>query len=90
MTEKQNPHIGSTFESWLDEQGLREEVTAAAIKEVIAAQLAAEMKKKGITKARMAEMMETTIRPEKASPHSKYSSSIFLISKVSSTRHPTL
>ncbi|GLI91751.1 Fis family transcriptional regulator [Methylocystis echinoides] len=60
MTEKQNPHIGSTFESWLDEQGLREEVTAAAIKEVIAAQLAAEMKKKGITKARMAEMMETS------------------------------
>jgi antitoxin HicB len=60
MTEKQNPHLGSTFESWLDELGLREEVTAAAIKEVIAAQLAAEMKKKGITKARMAEMMETS------------------------------
>ncbi|WP_159729541.1 XRE family transcriptional regulator [Methylosinus sp. Ce-a6] len=56
----ENPHIGSTFESWLDEQGIREEVTAAAIKEVIAAQLAAEMKKKGITKARMAEMMETS------------------------------
>lgn len=60
MTKKQNPNVGSTFESWLDEQGLREEVTAAAIKEVIAAQLAAEMKKKGITKARMAEMMETS------------------------------
>lgn len=26
-----NPHIGSTFESWLDEEGIREEVTAAAI-----------------------------------------------------------
>lgn len=60
MTKKQNPHVGSTFESWLDEQGLREEVTAAAIKEVIAAQLADEMKKNGITKARMAEMMETS------------------------------
>jgi len=60
MTKKQNPHVGSTFESWLDEQAIREEVTAAAIKEVIAAQLAAEMKKKGITKARMAEMMETS------------------------------
>lgn len=60
MTKKQNPHVGSTFESWLDEQGIREEVTAAAIKEVIAAQLADEMKKKGITKARMAEMMETS------------------------------
>ncbi|HEY8163127.1 MAG TPA: helix-turn-helix transcriptional regulator [Methylocystis sp.] len=60
MTNKQNPHVGSTFESWLDEQGIRGEVTAAAIKEVIAAQIAAEMKKKGITKARMAEMMETS------------------------------
>jgi len=60
MTKRKNPHVGSTFESWLDEQGIREEVTAAAIKEVIAEQLAAEMKKKGITKARMAEMMETS------------------------------
>jgi antitoxin HicB len=60
MTKKKNPHVGSTFESWLDEQGIREEVTAAAIKEVIAEQLAAEMKKKGITKARMAEMMQTS------------------------------
>ncbi len=60
MTKKANPHVGSTFESWLDEQGIREEVTAAAVKEVLAEQLAAEMKKKGITKARMAEMMETS------------------------------
>lgn len=60
MTMKANPHLGSSFESWLDEQGIREEVTAAAIKEVLAEQLAAEMKKKGITKARMAEMMETS------------------------------
>jgi antitoxin HicB len=60
VTKKKNPHVGSTFESWLDAQGIREEVTAAAIKEVIAEQLAAEMKKKGITKVRMAEMMETS------------------------------
>ncbi|ATQ69088.1 MULTISPECIES: helix-turn-helix domain-containing protein [Methylosinus] len=60
MTKKKNPHVGSTFESWLDAEGIREEVTAAAIKEVIAEQLAAEMKKKGITKVRMAEMMETS------------------------------
>lgn len=38
MTRK-NPHIGSTFESWLDEKGLREEVTASAIKSVIAEQI---------------------------------------------------
>jgi predicted transcriptional regulator len=57
---KKNPHIGSSFESWLDEAGIREEVTAAAIKAVIAHQLASEMKKKGITKPKMAELMKTS------------------------------
>ena len=59
MTRK-NPHIGSTFESWLDEAGIREEVTAAAIKSVIARQIAGEMKKQRITKARMAALMQTS------------------------------
>ena len=57
---KKNKHIGSSFESWLEEAGLREEVTAAAIKSVIARQLAAEMKKKKLTKKRMAELMQTS------------------------------
>jgi antitoxin HicB len=60
MTKKNNLHIGSSFESWLEEEGIREEVTAAAVKAVIAEQLAAEMKRKGITKVRMAEMMNTS------------------------------
>jgi hypothetical protein len=33
---KTKPHIGSTFESWLDEAGIREEVPLAATKVVIA------------------------------------------------------
>ena len=41
-----NPHLGSSFESWLEDAGIREEITAAAIKAVIARQLASEMKKK--------------------------------------------
>jgi antitoxin HicB len=57
---KKNPHIGTSFESWLDEAGIRSEVTAAAIKAVIARQLAEEMKKKRITKKRMAELMKTS------------------------------
>jgi antitoxin HicB len=57
---KKNPHIGSSFESWLDEAGIRSEVTAAAIKAVIARQLTEEMKKKHITKKRMAELMKTS------------------------------
>jgi hypothetical protein len=50
---RKNPHIGSSFDSWLDEEGIREEVTAAAIKSVIARQLMSEMKKKKITKQQM-------------------------------------
>ena len=57
---KQNPHIGSSFESWLDEEGLREEVMSAAVKEVIAAQLVDEMKKRKINKTDMAELMHTS------------------------------
>jgi antitoxin HicB len=57
---RKNPHIGPGFESWLGEAGIREEVTAAATKAVIARQLASEMKKKKITKQRMAELMKTS------------------------------
>jgi antitoxin HicB len=59
MTRK-NKHVGSSFESWLDEAGIREEVTVSAIKSLIAMQLAAEMKKKKLTKKRMAELMNTS------------------------------
>ncbi len=55
-----NPHVGSTFESWLDEHSLREEVTAAAIKSVISEQIASAMKERGISKSRMAELMHTS------------------------------
>jgi predicted transcriptional regulator len=57
---KKNPHIGSSFDSWLAEAGIRKEATAAAIKAVIARQLASEMKKKKITKQRMALLMKTS------------------------------
>ena len=57
---KKNPHIGSSFDSWLEEAGIREDVTAAAIKAVIARQLTSEMKKRKITKQRMALLMKTS------------------------------
>jgi predicted transcriptional regulator len=56
---RKNPHIGSSFDSSLDDAGIREEVTAAAIRAVIGRQLASEMKKK-ITKRRMALLMKTS------------------------------
>ncbi len=51
MSKSANPHSGSTLDDFLEEEGIREEVTTAAIKRVIAWQLAEEMKKKSITKA---------------------------------------
>ena len=57
---KENPHHGSTFESWLDVEGIRQEVTTAAVKSVIALQIANAMKAKGITKVAMAEQMHTS------------------------------
>ena len=57
---KKNPHHGSTFDSWLDAEGIREEVTTAAIKSVIALQIAEAMKTNGITKVAMAEQMHTS------------------------------
>ena len=51
---------GSTLESFLEAEGLLEDATLAAVRRVIAWQLAGEMDKKGISKVRMAEMMQTS------------------------------
>lgn len=60
MTKKKNPHHGSTFTSFLEEEGVREEFEARAIKEVIAWQIAQAMEKKHLSKNRMAQMMGTS------------------------------
>jgi hypothetical protein len=36
---RKNPHIGSSFDSWFDEEGILEDVTGVAIKAVAARQL---------------------------------------------------
>ena len=51
---------GMSFDSWLDEEGIREEVTAAALKRVLARQIAAAMKRDGITKTEMARRMRAS------------------------------
>jgi antitoxin HicB len=55
-----NPHIGSSFDDWLHEQGLYEEATAHAIKRVLAWQIEQVMKAKGISKVEMARRMHTS------------------------------
>ena len=55
-----NKHIGSTFDDFLREEVICEETQAVAIKRVIAWQLAETMKAQGITKTRMASLMNTS------------------------------
>jgi antitoxin HicB len=55
-----NPHIGSAFSDFLKEEGLYEEVTAHAIKRVLAWQIAQAMKTQGLTKVEMAKRMQTS------------------------------
>jgi antitoxin HicB len=50
----------ASLDEFLDEEGIREEVTARAIKRVIALQLQQAMVDKKMSKARMAELMETS------------------------------
>jgi len=53
-------NVGSTFDSWLREEGIYEKVSAAAIKRVVARQVAAAMQEKGLSKSEMARRMHTS------------------------------
>lgn len=53
-------HRGSSFDSFLKEEGLLEEVNATAMKRVIAWQLERLMKKQAMTKSALAERMHTS------------------------------
>jgi antitoxin HicB len=57
---KKNPHWGSTLDDFLDEEGIREATKAEAVTRVVAWQLGEEMKRQGISKARLAELMNTS------------------------------
>lgn len=59
-TKKKNPHQGSSFDDFLKEEGIYEEVTACAMKRVLAWQIAQAMKKKRVTKSAMAKRMRTS------------------------------
>lgn len=56
----QNKHLGSTLDSFLEEEGILEEATARAQKKVLAYQLAEAMKLKKISKSEMARRMNTS------------------------------
>ena len=53
-------NIGSSVDSWLREEGIYQEVTATAIKRVLARQVEAAMKERNFSKAEMARRMHTS------------------------------
>lgn len=57
---KKNPHWGTTLDSFLAEEGIREAAKATALTRVVAWQLAKEMERQGISKAVLAERMQTS------------------------------
>jgi antitoxin HicB len=57
---KKMDHSGSTFDSFLEEEGIREEVEAVASKRVLAWQLAQAMQEQQKTKQAMAKQLHTS------------------------------
>lgn len=64
MTEKKHrkrtDHSGSTFDSFLEEEGIREEIEAVAIKRVLAWKLQQAMREQQKTKQAMAKQLHTS------------------------------
>ena len=57
---RENPHWGSSLDSFLVEDGIREAARAEATTRVVAWQLGQEMERQGMTKAKLAELMHTS------------------------------
>jgi hypothetical protein len=60
VAKAQNKHLGSSFDDFLAEEGIYEEVTAVAWKRVLAWEVSEAMRKEGISKSEMAKRMKTS------------------------------
>ena len=58
--EKKSKHIGSSFEDFLKEDGMSDEINAIAIKRVLAWQLEEAMQQDNMSKNQMAKAMRTS------------------------------
>ena len=58
MTQKR--HMGTTFDSFLDEEGIRDEVELLALKKVLAGRIAACMEKDNLNRTVLAQRMHTS------------------------------
>lgn len=59
MTNK-NRHLGSSLDDFLCEEGIRDAAKTEAATRVISWQISEEMRKRGITKVQMADLMHTS------------------------------
>jgi antitoxin HicB len=57
---RRNKHLGSSFDDFLVEQGIYEEVSAVAWKRVLSWEVAEAMRKEGISKSEMAKRMNAS------------------------------
>jgi antitoxin HicB len=57
---KGSQHWGSTLEDFLKEEEILEQTTAAALTRVVAWKISEEMKRRGMSKAQLAELMHTS------------------------------
>ena len=60
MKSKNNPHVGSNFDDFLREEGIYEEVEAAALKKVIALALTRQMKRRHVSVSKLAGALGTS------------------------------
>ena len=60
MRKMKHKNIGAGLDSFLDDEGIREQVEDIAIKRVVAFQIQAEMEKKKLTKTELAKKMHTS------------------------------
>ena len=59
-SKKPNPHIGSSFDGFLREEGIFDEVRAIALKRVIAYSLNQQMKRRNVSVSRLAQCLGTS------------------------------
>ncbi|MGA2052132.1 MAG: helix-turn-helix domain-containing protein [Opitutales bacterium] len=57
---KSNPRIGSSFDEWLEAEGIREEVEERSARRALAIQLARAMEKRGVSQMELARRMGTS------------------------------
>ncbi len=57
---KKNAHWGTSLDTFLSDEGIREAARAEAVTRVVAWQLTQEMERQGMTKAALAEKMHTS------------------------------